>query len=147
IGESNFHLQEGSPCRDAGNPHPDHNDRDGARNDVGATGGPYFDRDLLVDVAGNEFEAYRPGEFTLYANYPNPFNPSTVISFHVPEESDVSIAIYNVLGEEVALIHNSVQEAGVHEITWDASDLPGGVYFVRVALDGVSKTGKMMVVR
>ena len=147
ISDLNLHLQEGSPCRDAGNPHADYNDRDGSRNDLGATGGPHFDRDLLVAVGEKDPPQFRSGTFTLHANYPNPFNPSTVIRFHIPEEGNISVSIYNVIGEEVAVLYNGMQSAGAHEIRWDASDLPGGVYFVRVALEGISKTGKMMMVR
>ena len=74
-----------------------------------------------------------PTEFALFKNYPNPFNPSTRIMFSLPMQSDVSLKIYNVLGELAAdLINNQVFEAGYHEIMFDGSQLASGVYLYKL---------------
>jgi len=70
-----------------------------------------------------------PAKFSLEQNYPNPFNPSTKIQYNVPENSFVSLKVYNTIGQEVASLVNNVVPAGSHEITFDASKLNSGVYF------------------
>ncbi len=70
-----------------------------------------------------------PKEYALYQNYPNPFNPSTTINYSLPFESNVTINIYNSLGERVSTLVNAVYNAGNHEITFDASNLASGIYF------------------
>ena len=72
-------------------------------------------------------------EYHLSQNYPNPFNPTTNISFTIPNQCAISLKIYNILGEEVdALINSNMLEAGHHRITWDAVDLPSGIYFYQL---------------
>ena len=65
-------------------------------------------------------------------NYPNPFNPSTQIGFTLPESAQVSLAVYDVLGRQVQLLLDGAMEAGSHEVTFDASDLPSGTYLYRL---------------
>jgi hypothetical protein len=71
--------------------------------------------------------AARPTVFTLHPSYPNPFNPSTTIKFDLPEPSQVSLVIYDVLGRKVAELENGMKEAGYHSATWNASDVASGV--------------------
>lgn len=76
-------------------------------------------------------------EYHLSQNFPNPFNPSTNMSFTIPNRCAVSLKIYNVLGKEVAaLITGKIMDAGHHRIPWNASDLPSGVYFYRLEAGG-----------
>jgi hypothetical protein len=69
-----------------------------------------------------------PNGFVLEQNYPNPFNPSTTIKFGVPEGSNVTLKIFNTLGEEVAEIVNNYLDAGTYTYNFDASKLPSGIY-------------------
>lgn len=67
--------------------------------------------------------------FTLYQNYPNPFNPVTNISFSIPAREYVTLKVFDILGREVAVIVNGDIAAGVHTVSWDAKDLPSGIYY------------------
>jgi hypothetical protein len=78
--------------------------------------------------------------FALCQNYPNPFNPSTTIRYTLPEESLVHITIYNILGQQVAILENTLQSAGEHEISWNAATLPSGFYVY--SMQAVSSSGK-----
>lgn len=78
-----------------------------------------------------------PGSFALLQNYPNPFNPGTVISYQLPARAEVSLKIFNLLGQEVRTLVNRPREAGVYRHEWDGRDAAGaavssGVYFYRM---------------
>jgi hypothetical protein len=88
-----------------------------------------------------------PGEFSLSQNYPNPFNPVTSISFSIPEDSFVSIKVYNLLGNQVATVINKEIEAGQHSIKFDASSLPSGVYFYMLKADNNVATKKLVLLK
>lgn len=81
----------------------------------------YFDDITIADSTGwtgvEDLAGVTPTEFELSQNYPNPFNPSTTIRYAVPNESKVSISIFNLLGQEVATLVNDVQPAGYHQST------------------------------
>jgi hypothetical protein len=89
-----------------------------------------------------------PTEFRLEQNYPNPFNPSTAIVFQIARSGMVSLNVYNVLGQLVRTLVDEVRNAGVHTVTFDARDLPSGVYFYRLAVDGTAvETRKMALLK
>ena len=94
-----------------------------------------------------------PEEFSLRQNYPNPFNPSTTIRFELSDYSNVSLIIYNILGEEVQrLLNNEIMEDGIHEISFDASGFSSGVYFYRLLVENEiqsksSLTKKMLLLK
>ena len=73
-----------------------------------------------------------PREFALGQNYPNPFNPATTIRFSVPEASPVKLVVFDVLGRQVRVLVDGVREAGIHEVLFEAGDLPSGTYLYRL---------------
>ena len=85
--------------------------------------------------------------FELQQNYPNPFNPTTQIRFSLPEQSQVTLKIYNVLGKEIATLVNDVKGAGVHEISFDGSGLASGVYFYTLQTGKFTQTHKMILMK
>ena len=81
-----------------------------------------------------------PQGFALYQNYPNPFNPVTTVPFDVPRESQVSLAIYNILGQEIAVVLNKNFQAGKYNVSIDANQMKRGIYFYRLtAFDAEGK--------
>ncbi len=82
-----------------------------------------------------EQEPALPAQVSLDQNYPNPFNPVTIIGFELPEQSDVRLDIVNILGQTVAVLENGVMTAGAHQVSWDASDVPSGVYLYRLQVN------------
>lgn len=86
-------------------------------------------------------------EFYLYNNYPNPFNPSTVIAYSLPKEVTISIKIFNSLGKEITTLFSGKQYAGSHKVTFNASNLPSGVYFCRIQSPDFSKSIKMLLIK
>jgi hypothetical protein len=90
----------------------------------------------------------RPTEFLLGQNYPNPFNPTTRIVYTLPASEDVTLTVYNVLGEEVArLVDREVQGAGSYSYTFDARDMASGVYLYQLRTGSRVETKKMMLLR
>ena len=85
----------------------------------------------LPTLAG-EAPAEVPTESGLEANYPNPFNPSTTIRFGLPESAQVRLVVYDVLGRQISVLVDGTKEAGMHEVVFDASDLPSGMYLYRL---------------
>ncbi len=104
---------------------------------------------------GRAGPAHQPGSFALSRNYPNPFNPSTRIAFSVPGGGSdgagtnplVTLRVYDVAGRLVATLAEKEMPAGDHEITWDAGDLPGGVYFAELLSGGSSLSIKMLLLK
>jgi Cu/Zn superoxide dismutase len=95
-----------------------------------------------------QISAEIPSRFLLEQNYPNPFNPTTTIRFSVPEESRVSLKIFNLLGQEVATLLDGNRPAGSYVVTVDARSLASGLYFYRLmSRDGISLTRKMMLLK
>ena len=83
----------------------------------------------------------------LYQNYPNPFNATTNIQYSIPNESNVQIKIYDILGKEVAMLVDKKLQPGVHTAIFDASRLPSGVYFYRIIADGHFETKQFILMK
>ena len=88
-----------------------------------------------------------PAEFALSQNYPNPFNPETVIEYALPQSGDVSLVVYNLRGEEVALLINDAIPAGNHRVSWNASGVVSGIYFYRLQAGDFVQTRKMVLLK
>jgi len=87
------------------------------------------------------------GTYKLEPNYPNPFNPLTVIRYSLYAEGHVSLRVFDVLGEEVATLVNDDEVAGSHTVEFDATSLASGMYFYRLETPGFSETRKMVVMK
>jgi endonuclease I len=85
--------------------------------------------------------------FKLHQNYPNPFNPSTKIGFELAEAGQVTINVYSTIGKNVAQVVNSNYSAGSHSISFDASSLPGGVYFYAIRVNGATQVKQMTLIK
>jgi hypothetical protein len=83
----------------------------------------------------------------LHRNVPNPFNPTTTIAYTIPSDAHVRIAVYNVRGREIDVLANGHRAGGTHEIVWNASGLPSGVYFCRLTAGAFTATRKMCLLR
>lgn len=88
-----------------------------------------------------------PEKFTLEANYPNPFNPETVIRYALPKATQVEIEVYNAIGRHIQTLINDYRKAGYHRVTFDGSGLTSGVYLYRIKTDGFQKTRKMLLIK
>ncbi|MBU0507870.1 T9SS type A sorting domain-containing protein, partial [bacterium] len=88
-----------------------------------------------------------PTEFALAQNYPNPFNPSTEIRFALPVTAEVRLAVFNLLGQEMAVLAQGTLPAGVYARSFDASELPAGVYFYRLEAGSFTDIKKMMLLK
>jgi hypothetical protein len=91
--------------------------------------------DLIVD------------NFQLLQNYPNPFNPSTTINFTIAKQSNVSLSVFNILGQKVADLVNGNMEPGNYNVRFDASNLSSGVYLYQLRTDGATIVKKMQLLK
>lgn len=98
-------------------------------------------------ITSNEDEPNFPEKVKLFNNYPNPFNPSTNIMFSLPKTSEVSLIVYNLLGQKVSTLVNARMSAGTHSVIFDASNLSSGMYFYRLQTAGKVFTEKMMLIK
>jgi len=85
--------------------------------------------------------------FSLEQNYPNPFNPSTSIKFSVPERTQVTIRVMNLLGEEVKVLLDEVKDANTYQIEYNADDLPSGTYIYRMDAGKFSQSKRMVLLK
>jgi hypothetical protein len=108
-------------------------------------GSAYRTTDSTTSVGGAS--SGLPGRWHLFQNYPNPFNPSTTIRFLIPRSAEVSLKIFNLLGEEVATLISGHRDAGTHSVQWDAAGLPSGVYFYRLQAGEFVETRKLVLLR
>jgi hypothetical protein len=88
-----------------------------------------------------------PDRIKMHNNYPNPFNPTTIIRYDLSKNDFVKLVVFDILGREVASLVNEKQSAGVYEVNWDASVYPSGVYFYRLVTDGFTDTKKMILLK
>ena len=122
--------------------------------------GFWFQVNSVVTAVENESDNL-PTEFRLYQNYPNPFNPTTTIKYAIThplipsregkERSDrgvlVTLKVYNILGKEVATLLNKKQSPGIYKVTFDASDLPSGVYIYQIRAGSFEQSRKLLLMK
>ena len=109
----------------------------------------------LITSVSNPEPISIPTEFSLFQNFPNPFNPSTTISFEIPQvhaNSDVNLSIYNLLGQKVRVLVTANMSAGIHAIQWDGKNdigrnVPSGLYFYRLTAGNFAETNKMLLLK
>jgi hypothetical protein len=117
--------------------------------------GKYFYRLKQIDFNGNyeyfdlftEVVIGKPQTFKLWQNYPNPSNPKSKIDFEIPERNNVSIKIYNILGEEVSELINEFKEPGYYTVEFDGSSLASGTYFYRILSGNYTEIKKIILVK
>lgn len=115
----------------------------------------YSDLDRLVWYQNNFDYTPIPGEkgpetpeqFGLTQNYPNPFNPTTKIGFKLPQVSEVTLTVYNVLGQKVSTLVDRRIKSGRHTVTFDGSSLSSGVYTYRLKAGNFTETRKMLLIK
>lgn len=105
------------------------------------TGGPVLTN--ILSQTGSEI----PNEFNLSQNFPNPFNPSTKIRFDISHSGLTSLKVYNVLGQEVAILVSERLNAGSYEYTFDGGTLPSGIYFYKLETEEFFQTKKMVLIK
>lgn len=156
---NDFHLQEGSPCIDAGDNSVaadsdldgnarivDGNDDDSAVVDMGA-----YEYQPLIGITEDNLP-FSATDFVVLQNYPNPFNPQTVIEYYLPRSTCVNLTIYNILGRKTKVLVNDFQTKGKKSITWDGKNQHGkkvasGVYFYRLQAFDYVESKKMLLIK
>jgi hypothetical protein len=90
---------------------------------------------------------YTPACFTLLQNTPNPFNPSTTISFELPHDAHITLTIYSIQGQLLTVLADDILKTGFHSYIWNAKEMPSGVYLYSINADGYTNTKKMMLLK
>ena len=105
--------------------------------------------DLVEELTSVDMldHASAPLRIQLFQNYPNPFNPTTAIRYALPARSHVTLAVFNTLGQQVAVLQNGEQGSGYHESVFNARRLPSGVYFYRLQAGSFAETKRMLIAR
>ena len=109
--------------------------------------GEYTIDEVIAANADGYIETSMPVSFNLSDAYPNPFNPSTNLDIELSYESSVSVMVYNVMGQMVSVLHDGNMSAGMHSITWDASDLSSGMYIIKAEVANEVTSQKVMLVK
>ncbi len=140
-----YRLMPDSPCIGAANSESAPlTDITGAARDSNPDIGAY---EYIPGTVIEETDESRPETLTLYQNTPNPFNPTTSISFHLWKSSTVSLTLYDITGRKVTVLADRTFPAGMNAVSLDASGLSSGVYLYRIEAGGISKTAKMTVLK
>jgi len=106
----------------------------------------YYDgENLITNVSNNEIDPVMTYE--LFQNYPNPFNPSTKIKFNIPEESYITLKVYDILGNEVANIAGGVMQAGQHDYNFNAKNLSSGIYLYKLEAKSINEGNSFIQTR
>jgi predicted acyl esterase len=115
------------------------------QNDAGGTG--HLSAVAAVDVVLDVAEDGAPHMFRLDQNFPNPFNPATEIAYEIPRSGQVTLAVYDLLGQEIASLVNHVQSAGRYSVRFDGSHLASGTYLCRLQAGGSLAVRRMLIIK
>jgi hypothetical protein len=107
----------------------------------------FWSEGLFLTDVGDKSNTGIPKTFDLMQNFPNPFNPSTYIEFQIANQGFVSLKVYDLLGREVNTLVNEEKPAGYYKVTWNAANLPSGIYFYRLKAGDYIKTKKMILLK
>lgn len=113
---------------------------------LSSPGRPYFASENIGVSISLPMESH-PLEFSLHQNYPNPFNPVTAITYSISKPTEVKLTVYNMVGQEIAVLFNGSQNQGVHRVEFDASHLASGIYLYKLVAGNVTETRKMTLVK
>lgn len=119
----------------------DGNVRNTTRPDIGANEGNFTP--IISSINDGEVEI--PVDFSLYQNFPNPFNPATIIKYDIPSPSHVKLHVFDLMGRMTAELINGEIQAGKYQVEWNAAHLSSGIYFYSLYVDGVSLYTKKMI--
>jgi hypothetical protein len=100
-----------------------------------------------MGITQNNNNGIKAENYQLYQNYPNPFNPSTEIQFYIEKEGNVSLKIYNSIGEEMKTLIDEFKKSGKHKARFTADNLPSGVYFYKLTVNNISESKKMILLK
>jgi len=106
-----------------------------------------IEKPLTIQSAYATNEGAMPTTYKLYQNHPNPFNPTTSIRYELPTRTEVSLIVYNVLGQEVRTLVSTTQNAGRYQVVLDAATLSSGIYFYHLQAGSFNKVRKMLLVK
>jgi hypothetical protein len=104
---------------------------------------------LVLDYhqTGIDQAIFLPTSFSLFPNYPNPFNASTTIQYNLPKASNVTIDIYDILGRKVETLVSQRKQPGMYTVVWDAKDIPSGIYFYKLQAGDYSQSKKCVILK
>ena len=102
---------------------------------------------LVEEIVSLEKSTLLPVKFALWQNFPNPFNPSTVISWQLAASSNVDLSIFNLLGQKVVTLISEKQPAGYYQVEWDATDFASGIYYYKVVAGEFRAVRKMILIK
>ena len=102
---------------------------------------------IIASSDANLIELQNPSDFGLTEAYPNPFNPTTNISFYLPSDSYISIIVYDMYGKELTLLANQEYVSGSHNVKWNAEKYSSGIYIVKLISDNFTDTQKLMLIK
>ena len=107
----------------------------------------YNETGTILDAVHSLRPYSPPMRYALLQNYPNPFNPSTRISYQLPKQSFATLKVFDVLGREIATLVNGEQTAGYKSVSWDAANVPSGMYFYRLQTKEFMQTRKLLLLK
>lgn len=102
---------------------------------------------IYYGITSDAGDRILPEDYYLLKNYPNPFNVQTIIEFNLPEEADVELAIYDLLGREIAVLARGLMQAGTHQVAFNAGALSSGVYFYSLRTADIYEVKRMILLK